>query len=281
MRAFDTISEFQNWRRGISRANPAVRVGFVPTMGALHDGHRSLLERARSENDVVVLSIFVNPTQFNQASDLAKYPRTLGQDLALARAAGVDVVLIPRDAAELYPDDYRYEVREKEFSRELCGAHRPGHFEGVLTVVLKLLQLARAHRAYFGEKDYQQFGLIAGMARAFFLETEIIGCPTVREEDGLAMSSRNLRLSESERAKAPALFDAMTKFRDVGAAREALEKEGFRVDYLEDRKTPTGETRRFAAAFLGDVRLIDNVPVAGEADRETSADDAAERGSDR
>lgn len=277
MKAFDTISEFQTWRREISRANPAVRVGFVPTMGALHDGHRSLLERARAENDVVVLSIFVNPTQFNQASDLAKYPRTLGQDLAVARAAGVDVVLIPRDASELYPDDYRYEVREKEFSRELCGAHRPGHFEGVLTVVLKLLQLARAERAYFGEKDYQQFGLIAGMACAFFLETEIIGCPTVREEDGLAMSSRNLRLSDDERAKAPALFEAMTKFRDVAAARDALEKEGFRVDYLEDRKTPTGETRRFAAAFLGEVRLIDNVPVEGEVEREFTATKSAEK----
>lgn len=263
LKVFETVREFSAWRKALPAG---IRVGFVPTMGALHAGHASLLARARAENDVVVLSVFVNPTQFNQASDLEKYPRTLESDLALARSGGVDAILLPRDAAELYPDGYRYRMGENAFSKELCGAHRPGHFDGVLTVVLKLFGIVRAARAYFGEKDYQQLSLIQGMARAFFLETEVVACPTVREADGLAMSSRNLRLSPAERRVAPKLHAAMVGSADAARARESLEADGFRVDYIEDRALPNGETRRFAAAFLGDVRLIDNERVAGPAE---------------
>ena len=260
MKVFESGSDFISWRKSLSSG---ATIGFVPTMGALHSGHTSLLARARAENEIVVLSVFVNPTQFNQASDLEKYPRTVEADLEIARRSGVDAVLVPNDPGELYPDGFRYRVIETEFSKELCGAHRPGHFDGVLTVVLKLFGLARATRAYFGEKDYQQLSLIQGMARAFFLETEVIACPTVREADGLAMSSRNLRLSPLDREVAPKLHSAMTNFTDLQAARKAVEAAGFRVDYLEDRVLATGETRRFAAASLGEIRLIDNVRIHG------------------
>ena len=235
-------------------------MGFVPTMGALHSGHESLLRRACAENEFAVLSLFVNPTQFNQSTDFEKYPKTTQADLAMAEAAGVAAVFMPSNAKELYPDDYHYRVMENDFSQALCGEHRPGHFDGVLTVVLKLLQLAKADRAYFGEKDHQQLSLIRGMARAFFLETEIVACPTVRESDGLAMSSRNVRLSEAERRLAPLLYRALTESRDLEKARTELNGRGFRVDYLEDRALADGTSRRFIAAFLGEVRLIDNVP---------------------
>ena len=168
-------------------------VGFVPTMGALHAGHRSLLERARAENDAVVLSIFVNPAQFNDPGDLERYPRTLEEDLALAGTL-VDHVLVP-DPRDMYPDGYQYRVSEHGLSATLEGAHRPGHFDGVLTVVLKLLNLVRPDRAYFGEKDRQQLELVQGMVRAFHLGVAIVPCPTVRDPDGLAQSSRNRRLS--------------------------------------------------------------------------------------
>lgn len=260
MKVFETVAEFIDWRRSLS---PATRVGFVPTMGALHAGHRSLLDRARLESDLVVLSVFVNPTQFNQSSDLEKYPRTVSADLEVARAAGVDAVFLPRDQAELYPEGYRYRVGETEFSKVLCGVHRPGHFDGVLTVVLKLFGIVRPTLAYFGEKDYQQLSLIEGMVRAFFLETTIVRCATIREKDGLAMSSRNTRLSSEDRKIAPKLHSVMEEVSDLAEARCALEAEGFRLDYLEDRVAPTGERRRFAAAFLDDVRLIDNIPAPG------------------
>ncbi len=261
MIVFRTVTEFRAWRRGIASN---ATIGFVPTMGALHAGHASLLAAARRENEVVVLSIFVNPTQFNHASDLEKYPRTEEADLAVARTKGVDAVLMPTDPKELYADGYRYQLIETEFSKVLDGVYRPGHFEGVLTIVLKLFGLARATRAYFGEKDYQQLSLIQGMARSFFLETEVIGCPTVREIDGLAMSSRNLRLNRDERALAPKLHAAMIGNLDLPEARVALEKAGFRVDYLEDRNAPNGKKRRFVAAFLGEIRLIDNISLEGE-----------------
>lgn len=255
MKVFHSISEFRSWRKSLVSTS----VGFVPTMGALHGGHRSLLERAAAENDVVILSLFVNPTQFNRPDDFEKYPMTVEADLAMAAEVGVDAVLFPKDSKELYPDDYRFQLSEREFSKTLCGEHRPGHFEGVLTIVMKLLQIVRADRAYFGEKDFQQFSLIRGMAEAFFLDTEIIACPTVREVDGLAMSSRNLRLSADDRVKAPEMYRAMTTTSDLAEAKRCLEGKGFRVDYLEDVKLADGSERRFAAAFLGDVRLIDNV----------------------
>ena len=251
MMKWDDLSRWIAVRRDLRRAG--FSIGFVPTMGALHAGHVSLLEKARAENDITVLSIYVNPTQFDSRDDLERYPASLDRDLDIAARAGVDHVLLPTDS-QMYPDGFRYRIEETELSSRLCGAHRPGHFEGVLTVVLKLLQIAGCDRAYFGEKDYQQLELVRGMTEAFFIDAEIVACPTVREADGLAMSSRNLNLSPEARKTAPLLSRAL---RESGTAEEAaarLRAAGFEIDYVED----VGN-RRFAAASLGDVRLIDNV----------------------
>ncbi|HEX4924909.1 MAG TPA: pantoate--beta-alanine ligase [Bdellovibrionales bacterium] len=230
-------------------------LGFVPTMGALHEGHLELVRRARAENAETIVSIFVNPTQFDDPNDLNKYPRTFERDLELLRGEGVDYVLYPK-ASEMYADQYRFKITENQLSRELCGAHRPGHFDGVLTVVMKLLQIAGADRAYFGEKDFQQYTLVKDMAAAFFLRTQIVGCPTVREEDGLAMSSRNTRLSEGQRQKAAAFPRILSEARGVDEARAQLRAEGFEVDYVEQMMG-----RRFGAVRLGEVRLIDNIEI--------------------
>src|SRR6185312_2289680 len=180
MKIFHRIADWQTARNAPEFVGK--KIGFVPTMGALHAGHRALLERARAENDIVVLSIFVNPTQFNDPGDLQRYPRTLEADLALAGGL-VDAVLTPSHE-ELYPDDYHYRVTEYDLSLRWEGAHRPGHFDGVLTVVLKLMNLVQARRAYFGEKDWQQLQLVSGMARALFVPTEIVACATERAPDG-------------------------------------------------------------------------------------------------
>lgn len=222
-------------------------------MGALHDGHLSLLGRARQENDLVVASVFVNPAQFNDKRDLKRYPRPVAEDIAKLESAGTDYLLLP-SADDIYPDGYRYRVTETADSAGLCGAFRPGHFDGVLTVVLKLLNLVRPARAYFGEKDYQQYRLIKGMADAFFLEAEIIACPTLREGDGLAMSSRNLLLEPEHRVLAPALYKALRSKSSPAEIKRRLSALGFEPDYVEERWG-----RRFAAAKLGKVRLIDNV----------------------
>lgn len=249
-----TFSDLKLWIDARqSEIAPLAKVGFVPTMGALHAGHASLLERARRECDIVVLSIFVNPTQFDNKDDLAKYPATLEADLALAREIGTDYVILPT-AEQIYVDDYRYQVTEKEFSRELCGAHRPGHFDGVLTVVMKLFNLVRPDKAYFGEKDAQQLELVRAMSEAFFMNVEVVACPTLREPDGLAMSSRNVRLSPEARAKARAFPERLMSRKSASEVRDALEREGFQVDYIVDRGT-----RRYGAAHIDGVRLIDNV----------------------
>lgn len=227
-------------------------VGFVPTMGALHAGHRALLERARAENDRVVLSIFVNPTQFSDSADLARYPRTLEADLAIARPFA-DAVISPTEA-ELYPDGYHCRVTENELSRLREGAHRPGHFDGVLTIVLKLLNLVQPARAYFGEKDWQQLQLVRRMAEAFFLPCEIVACPTVRESDGLALSSRNRRLSPEGRQRAAEFPLAMRHAKTPADAIVTLKALGFEIDYVEDEPG-----RRLGAVQLEGVRLIDNV----------------------
>lgn len=252
-RVFDKISEWVSNRKTLLSGKT---LGFVPTMGALHAGHLSLVERSKRENDLTLVSIFVNPTQFNDPKDLEKYPRTFEADLDLLKKAGVDFVIYPQ-INELYPDQYHYRVQENELSLILCGAHRPGHFDGVLSIVMKLLNLAHADRAYFGEKDYQQFLLIRGMAEAFFLDTEIIGCPTLRESDQLAMSSRNTLLNSEERKKA-ALFPKIlhAPHLSIEQLRNQLTEAGFMVDYVEERFG-----RRFGAVKLGSVRLIDNVKI--------------------
>lgn len=250
-----TAADIQSWRKKLGSQT----VGFVPTMGALHEGHLSLLKTSRAENQHTVLSIFVNPTQFNQAQDLAKYPRTWDADLKLASEVGAEVVFFP-SYQEIYPDNYAFSVDENDFSHILCGASRAGHFKGVLTVVLKLINLVQPNKVYMGEKDYQQLQLIKQMSQALFLPTEIVGCPTFRNQDGLALSSRNSRLSESDTKKAAQIYKAITKSATAAEARAELEKSGFRIDYLVDI-----EKRRYVAAFLpsaagdGEVRLIDNV----------------------
>jgi pantoate--beta-alanine ligase len=207
-----------------------------------------------------MVSIFINPTQFNNANDLANYPKTLAVDLQLLKVAGVSTVFLPTYEM-LYPDDYAYKVDEKQFSRELCGENRPGHFTGVLTVVMKLLNLVKPQKAYFGKKDFQQLSLIKGMVEAFFLETEIIACEIVREEDGLAMSSRNLNLRSSDRRMAP-LFNRLLSNTTLSDEhiQSRLGLAGFEVDYVV-----TKGGRRFGAVVMGDptssVRLIDNVEM--------------------
>jgi pantoate--beta-alanine ligase len=252
MHVWNTIAEWQTRRRALD----ARSIGFVPTMGALHRGHASLVERCRAENDIVVVSIFVNPSQFNDPKDLARYPRTLDADLELLNKLGADEVITPT-VDELYPHGYRFRIEPADDDLVLEGAHRPGFFQGVLTIVLKLLNLARADRAYFGEKDFQQLNLVTAMSRDFFLHTEIVPCPTSREDSGLALSSRNALLSPEARAKAAFLHRALTTAPAAGCALVALEAQGFQVDYVEDRWG-----RRLAAVFLEGIRLIDNVPLA-------------------
>jgi len=250
MKVWRTLSAWNERRNTME--GPAI--GLVPTMGALHRGHASLVERCRLENDIAVVTIFVNPAQFNDPKDLDRYPRTLERDLALLEALGADDVIVP-GAAELYPDGYRFRVVAESVTGLMEGVRRPGHFEGVMTVVLKLLNLVRARRAYFGEKDYQQVRVITEMARDFFTPTEIVPCPTVREPSGLALSSRNRLLSPEAREKAACLFRTLTTAATPAEATATLAAEGFQVDYVEEHWG-----RRFVAAYLDGVRLIDNVP---------------------
>jgi pantoate--beta-alanine ligase len=253
------IVDLVEWRRLRDGLGDAT-VGLVPTMGALHDGHLALIRRSAAENDVTVVSVFVNATQFNSAADLEGYPRTLAEDVRLAAAAGADHVLAPNDAA-IYPDGYRYRVTEGEIAAVLEGMHRPGHFDGVLTVVLKLFNLVRPHRAYFGEKDYQQYLLVRGMAEALLLPVSVVPCPTVRDADGLALSSRNVRLSQAARAHAALLPAILGSAPSPEEARQRLVEAGFEVEYVAE-----AWGRRLAAVVLDGVRLIDNLPLpAGDA----------------
>ncbi len=230
-------------------------IGFVPTMGALHQGHLSLIERSAQENDFTVLSIFLNPTQFNKKFDLNSYPSAFEQDLESAKSYGATHVLSP-SYEELYADDYNYKITEKNLSPRFCGSHRPGHFDGVLTVIMKFLNIVGANNAYFGEKDFQQFQLIKGMTEAFFMSTEIIPCPTIREKDGLPMSSRNLRLNSQQRSLAANFNQILSSSNDVDFIKSSLQKKGFQVDYVE-----TFFGRKLAAVNIDNIRLIDNVSM--------------------
>ncbi len=256
-------------------------VGLVPTMGALHEGHLSLMRRARSENDLVVASIFVNPLQFAPTEDLQRYPRDLAGDLALAAEAGVDLVFCP-EPAEMYPPGFVTWVEVEGLGDRLCGASRPRHFRAVTTVVAKLLHICRPDRAYFGLKDAQQFVIIRRMVRDLNIPVGLVGCPTVREPDGLAMSSRNLYLTAQEREQAPALYRALQAaeaaidegVRDVAAIRHVMDKLLAEatlgdVEYVEivgmDDLLPVreidGECLIAVAVRFGGTRLIDNVIV--------------------
>lgn len=235
-------------------------VGFVPTMGALHLGHETLIKNARKENDIVVLSIFVNPTQFNNPDDLEKYPQTWESDLEIAKNSGVDYIFFPT-YKDMYPDDYRYKVIETDFSKILCGKDRPGHFDGVFTVVLKLLNIVKPDNAYFGKKDFQQLQLIKDMCHALFIDTHIVPIDTVREEDGLAMSSRNVRLSEKSRNLAPHIFKVISNSNSATEAEQELNELGFNVDYVVDNSGRRFVAVRAKAEDGTEVRLIDNVQI--------------------
>lgn len=250
---FHSVSEWQTFRRQNLFDNK--QIGFVPTMGNLHKGHYSLLTRSVQENNMTVLSLFVNPTQFDNPDDLKNYPRTLEEDIKIAKDAGVDFIFCP-EYKDLYPDNYHYRIIENELSQKLCGKHRPGHFDGMLTIVLKLLCLTKPNNAYFGEKDFQQLQLVKEMVNAFFLDVNIVPCQIVRDENGLALSSRNSRLTPDQYRLAlsfPKLLNSTLNSNDVV---NELMKLGFVVDYIEDH-----HQRRFGAVRLGNVRLIDNFPL--------------------
>lgn len=244
--------ELSSGRGGVNELKESKSLGFVPTMGNLHSGHRRLLEQSVEENDYTVLSIFVNPTQFDNKQDLEKYLRTLDSDIEMAREAKVDYIFIP-EYLSLYPDNYSYKVQESRISNLMEGKSRPGHFDGMLTVVLKLLQLIKATRAYFGEKDYQQLDLVRGMVKAFFIDTEIVACPTIRDKNGLALSSRNSRLSPEGYLKAVEFAQALKMGTSAEDVVQKLLELGIEVDYVED----VGG-RRYGAVRVEGVRLIDN-----------------------
>jgi pantoate--beta-alanine ligase len=233
-------------------------VGLVPTMGAFHEGHLALFRAARAENDLVVASLFVNPAQFGANEDLAKYPRDEERDVRVAEKAGVDILFAP-DASELYPPGFQTWVDVEELGNRLEGEHRPGHFRGVATICLKLFNIVRPDRAYFGQKDAQQVAVVKRMVRDLDHEVEIRVVPTVRDADGLALSSRNVYLSPAERELALTLPRALAT-KDPAEARARLN--GLDVDYLE---VADFEPRVLAAAVrVGKTRLIDNVVLDKE-----------------
>jgi len=276
VRVFDTIAAT---RAAIEGSRSRGTIGLVPTMGALHAGHASLIQRARTECGTVVVSIFVNPLQFDRPDDLARYPRSLEADLEICRRDGVDIVFAPT-VSEMYPRPMEMAVDVGRLADHLCGRFRPGHFKGVATVVLKLLEIAQPDVAYFGEKDAQQLAVVRRLVTDFNVPVRIEGVPTVREPDGLALSSRNQRLTAEERQLAPCLYAALTRAatniengmsdasditRDAAAAIPADGR--LRLEYFElvdpDDFQPvtrmTGPVVAAGALWVGDTRLIDNV----------------------
>ncbi len=255
-------------------------IGVVPTMGALHDGHLSLVQAAKDGADRVIVTVFVNPKQFNDPKDLENYPRTEEEDARKLERFGVDAIYVP-DPDQIYPDGFDTTVSVAGIADQLEGEHRPGHFDGVATVVTKLFTQTMATRAYFGEKDYQQLQVVTRLSADLDLGTEVVGCPTIREEDGLAMSSRNLLISDRARVKAPAMIEAMDAAAlrikagepvatAIKEAKSRIVRGGYNsVEYLELRAIKTlrpmseliGPARLLAAANLAGVRLIDNIAV--------------------
>ncbi len=257
MRVVRTIADLHEGlspRRDSPSAGTVPPVGLVPTMGALHEGHLSLFAAARQENDVVVASIFVNPAQFGPTEDLARYPRDEERDLRVADEAGVDFLFAP-SAEEMYPAEYQTWIDVEDLGSRLEGEFRPGHFRGVATVCCKLFNIVRPRRAYFGQKDAQQAAVVKRVVADLNLDVEIRVLPTIRDEDGLALSTRNAYLSADEREAARALPQALAT-KDPAAARELLR--GLDVDYVEVAELD-GQNVLAAAVRVGDTRLIDNV----------------------
>ncbi|WP_038331596.1 pantoate--beta-alanine ligase [Kingella kingae] len=275
MQIIHSIEALRQWRKTVGS------VAFVPTMGNLHEGHLSLVQRAKQEAEHVVVSIFVNRLQFGQGEDFDKYPRTLEQDAAKLRDAGVAVLFAP-DERELYPNvSQQYQVEPPHLQNELCGAFRPKHFRGVATVVAKLFNIVQADVACFGKKDYQQLAIIQGMVADLNMPIRIVPVDTGRADDGLALSSRNQYLSADERVEAPRLYQQLTWIADEiragnqayseleNAAKDVLISHGWQVDYVEIRSASSLHIARLgdkklvvlAAARLGSMRLIDNLEI--------------------
>ena len=277
MRIIRSIRGLQTWRR----QSESTKIGFVPTMGALHEGHLSLIRQARRHCEIVVVSIFVNPLQFSPTEDLSRYPRPVKSDQQLCREAGVDLIFWPSNE-EFYPKDFQTSVKVNRLSQRWEGEARPTHFEGVTTVVTKLLSLIRPSHAYFGQKDYQQLLVIKQMVQDLNIDTKIVRCPTIRESDGLALSSRNRYLSESQRRQAVSLSIALqlgvktikkgeTEVRRIqNSMKEKLRKiSGVKVEYLavcdaetlEPLTSVKGEVVLLGAIQIGSIRLIDNMLI--------------------
>lgn len=287
MRIIKTISKLKNQIRKIKRGNKTI--GFVPTMGYLHEGHLSLARASKKENSITVVSIFVNPLQFGPKEDFSKYPRDEARDIKLLKAENVDILFLP-DIKELYPEGFKATVSVKDLSDVLCGASRPGHFDGVCTVVNKLFNIVEPDTAYFGQKDAQQLIIIKKMVNDLNMNVKIKGVPTVREKDGLAMSSRNAYMTKEERARAPILYESLLKAKEmiikktmdpnkiISAMRKMILKKikycrgvsryaRIKIDYIEIRDAKTlakintinSDTLIALAVGFGKARLIDNI----------------------
>ncbi len=280
MKVFRTISEMQSYSRSLHKNGETI--GLVPTMGYLHKGHLSLVQKAKEQIDAVIVSIFVNPTQFEPGSDLDKYPRDEKSDINKLNKEGVRAVFIPT-VKEMYPEGYQTYVEVMELTKNLCGRFRPGHFRGVTTIVLKLFNIVQPDKAYFGKKDYQQFRVIERMCSDLNLNVQIVPCPIIREKDGLAMSSRNIYLSKEERKDAAVIHKAiekgkrmiLEKERDARKIIEIMDKTIKekktlkKIDYISIVDLHTLEDVLFintdvliaVAAYFGSARLIDNTEV--------------------
>ncbi len=277
MQIIQTTAEMQavslSWDKNL-------KIGFVPTMGYLHEGHLSLIEQARQECDIVVVSIYVNPAQFGVGEDLSLYPRNPERDMELMKPYEVDILFMPTDQI-MYPDGYKTWIDVRGISEILCGASRPGHFVGVATIVMKLVNLIMPDLMYMGEKDYQQIAVLSTMLNDLNHRTRIVSCPIIREADGLAMSSRNVYLNPQERVRALCLSESLQKarslyqsgIRDVNLVEHAMadiiEKAGGQIDYiscvdsksLDECQTLNDNTRIILAVFIGRTRLIDNSSI--------------------
>ena len=276
MHIFTTVFQIQNY---LSSLPTEKSIGFVPTMGALHDGHLSLIRQAKSQNDLCISSIFVNPIQFNNQKDLEKYPRTYDEDVEMLKGAFCDVLFYP-EVKEMYPvpDTTKYDFNHLD--RVMEGEFRPGHFRGVAVVVRRLFEIIKPHRAYFGKKDFQQLKIVESLVKQFSLSPEIVGCEIIREKDGLAMSSRNMRLNDHQRLAAPLIYEALLKAKQIAKqytvsetiryvmdtinSNKELHVEYFKIcdsqslleiESWETSKTPMG----FIVVNVGEIRLIDNI----------------------
>ena len=275
---FNTIEETRAY--AMAQRDKGLTIGVVPTMGALHPGHISLVERARRENDIVMSSIFVNPIQFNNPDDLKKYPRTIESDMEILKAAGCDVVFVPT-VEEMYPEEINKSYDFGKLADVMEGAFRPGHFNGVAIVVKKLFDIALPHRSYFGEKDFQQLQIIKALVRIENLDVEIVPCPISREADGLARSSRNERLTPEMRTASPFIYQTLKDAQRMAAnhsaeeitafvemnfkSHELLELEYFSIASGVDLQPVSGKISEgdmgFIAVFAGGIRLIDNIQL--------------------